>query len=462
MSSERDATRIVRSFLEEGVAVLPDRVLDAVLDQLPATPQRQAGWLARRFTHMHSNRIRFGAAAAAAAVVALIGVVTFGNIGVPLPTPGASSRSPSQSAAALPDWLQGLSYGPPREIPGLNVRGSFDLEFTASQFVLWTGDRGMGFGALHSEASIPAPGQLRLESTGDLDCERGDVGIYPFSLTPGGTKLTIGAGTDACEVRAAALPGEWLVANCWGEEGGTSPDTAGGHECLGRLEAGTYVSRYFNPGNPTGVTGFGAFSYTVPEGWAASSDHSQGYNLVPEAAYDRFVDSIIDSVLRSPCDGRQPCLRHISLIVGPEVVPECTAQEASLPDGRSADALVAWLTQHPGLVTTAPQRIDLNEVPATLIDIEAVAAWTGYCNEDDQEESGPSVPLFRGSLGIPLGGRLRLILSDFGLGNDSPNASDPSLSDALVIIIDPGDTQDLDAFLDEAMPIVETFTFPSR
>ena len=42
MSTDRDTTRIVRSWLEEGVTELPDRVLDAVLDQLPATPQRRA------------------------------------------------------------------------------------------------------------------------------------------------------------------------------------------------------------------------------------------------------------------------------------------------------------------------------------------------------------------------------------------------------------------------------------
>ena len=42
MSTDRDVNRIVRSWLEEGVSALPDRVLDTVLDQLPATPQRRA------------------------------------------------------------------------------------------------------------------------------------------------------------------------------------------------------------------------------------------------------------------------------------------------------------------------------------------------------------------------------------------------------------------------------------
>ena len=49
MSTDRDTTRIVRSWLEEGVTALPDRVLDAVLDQVPATSQRRSWWPAWRF-----------------------------------------------------------------------------------------------------------------------------------------------------------------------------------------------------------------------------------------------------------------------------------------------------------------------------------------------------------------------------------------------------------------------------
>ena len=44
MTSDLDTARIVRSWLDEGVTQLPDRVLDAVLDQLPATHQRRVTW----------------------------------------------------------------------------------------------------------------------------------------------------------------------------------------------------------------------------------------------------------------------------------------------------------------------------------------------------------------------------------------------------------------------------------
>ena len=61
MSTDRDVTRIVRSWLEEGVTTLPDRVLDDVLDRLPSTRQRRAWWPARRLREMNNVlRIRRG------------------------------------------------------------------------------------------------------------------------------------------------------------------------------------------------------------------------------------------------------------------------------------------------------------------------------------------------------------------------------------------------------------------
>jgi hypothetical protein len=72
MSTDRETTRIVRSWLDQGVTVLPDRVLDAVLDQLPATPQRRRFWSARRSTSMNLSA-KLAAAAAAFVVVAVVG-----------------------------------------------------------------------------------------------------------------------------------------------------------------------------------------------------------------------------------------------------------------------------------------------------------------------------------------------------------------------------------------------------
>jgi hypothetical protein len=104
MSTDRDVTRIVRSWLDEGVTALPDRVLDTVLDQVPATSQRRPWWPARRVQRMNTApKLAFAAAAVVAVAVAginfLPGKGGTGGPGVASPSP---SSSPSSSPVALP------------------------------------------------------------------------------------------------------------------------------------------------------------------------------------------------------------------------------------------------------------------------------------------------------------------------------------------------------------------------
>jgi hypothetical protein len=101
MKSDRDSKRIVRSWLEEGPTVLPDRVLDAVEEILHATPQRRAGFLARWLPGRGNNRLRFGFAAAVVAVAAIFGGVGLlpGDTGGP-PTPTATPTSDAITLAS--------------------------------------------------------------------------------------------------------------------------------------------------------------------------------------------------------------------------------------------------------------------------------------------------------------------------------------------------------------------------
>jgi len=105
MSTDRDTSRLVRSWLEEGVTALPDRVLDAVLDQVPATHQRRSWWPTRRFTDM-SIYTKLAAAALAVVVVAVIGYQLIpsrpgGNGGLPTTAPSATP-SPTVAPSASP------------------------------------------------------------------------------------------------------------------------------------------------------------------------------------------------------------------------------------------------------------------------------------------------------------------------------------------------------------------------
>ena len=98
MSTDRETTRVVRSWLEEGVTALPDRVLDIVLDQLPATPQRRSWWSAWRSNPMNTYT-KLLAAAAAVLVVAVVGYQFLPRVGGPGTQPTVAP-SPSQALLA--------------------------------------------------------------------------------------------------------------------------------------------------------------------------------------------------------------------------------------------------------------------------------------------------------------------------------------------------------------------------
>jgi hypothetical protein len=101
MSSDRETARIVRSWLEDGRTVLPDRVLDSVLDQLPSTPQRRHSWQAWR-NPLVSSTLKFAMAGAAALAVGVIAIGLYfnqsGGVGPPAPSP---SPTPSPTAVEI-------------------------------------------------------------------------------------------------------------------------------------------------------------------------------------------------------------------------------------------------------------------------------------------------------------------------------------------------------------------------
>jgi hypothetical protein len=118
MSAERDVNRIVRTWLEDGVMVLPERVLDQVLDQVPSTRQERRGFVAWRTPSM-SNALKLALAAAAviAVVVAGFNLVPRSDSGIggtasPTPSvpaspapPETSSPTPSEPAAVGTDMF---------------------------------------------------------------------------------------------------------------------------------------------------------------------------------------------------------------------------------------------------------------------------------------------------------------------------------------------------------------------
>ena len=106
MSTERDVTRIVRSWLGTDEHESADRVLDHVLAQLDATPQRRAWWPARRSIDLNTYA-KLAIAAVAVVVVAVVGINLLpgssrngGNGSAASPTPSPTpTRTPSPSTS---------------------------------------------------------------------------------------------------------------------------------------------------------------------------------------------------------------------------------------------------------------------------------------------------------------------------------------------------------------------------
>ena len=121
MSTDRDVTGIVRSWLHEDAHEDADRILSLVLEEVDTTPQRSPSWLARRFPPMNSNVVRFGFAAAVVAIAAIVGFTYFNsNFGTDEPTPTPIlTASPSASPTATPVAIPPLPpFGAGSIVPG--------------------------------------------------------------------------------------------------------------------------------------------------------------------------------------------------------------------------------------------------------------------------------------------------------------------------------------------------------
>jgi hypothetical protein len=360
----------------------------------------------------------------------------------PGPTPAPStavvtavpSVAPSAPATALPASLQYRWIGQPRDVPGLGTSTRTGLNFGAGTFYLSGTEYGLYVQTLlASTASVAADGRLRLETapTG-VSCAAGAVGSYPWSLSAGGTILTVSPGTDACAARAAALPGSWHRIACTNTESG----------CYGLLEAGTYETQYIAPRLDIGALwepDLGAMTYTVPAGWANSSDWPNTFTLTPAADYATEGPD-------GPPDGH---VHEIYLFTQPSAADQ-DATCSGTPDvkvDRSVSGLVAWLRTLKSVVVSNASTVTIDGHPGTMVDIGIANTWKTACPGD----TSPGALLFAQdgrenfyNLGIVGAERGRLILLDLGGG------------DVLGILIDSGDPARFDELASAAMPIIQS------
>jgi hypothetical protein len=213
MTTERDMTRIVRSWLRTDEHESADRVLGDVLALLDATPQRRASWPARRIADMNTFA-KLATAIAAVLVAAVVGVGLLQPGGGPGegPTPSPSpSASPSPSPTPPPQLSPAAIAFPPA---GAVAPGRHTLTESGISFSIQVPD-GWYSSGLNCSMCTKDAGWLEKGSGPDGDPSTAWLpiwhidGVYtdPCAHTPGPEA------TSAAELAAAvaALPGTDVV-----------------------------------------------------------------------------------------------------------------------------------------------------------------------------------------------------------------------------------------------------------
>ena len=323
--------------------------------------------------------------------------------------------------------LRSRWMGSHRDVPGILPSAGSTILFSDRQFAL-TESNGIEDELLRSSASVPAAGQLRLDlSSSAGGCQKGDIGVYDWSLSSSGRTLTMTAVEDDCSTRRAAVPGVWWQMGCRNPSGDV---------CLGDLDAGTYKSQFIGPRLDPGAeweADFGAVTYTVPDRWANSSDYPRMFSLVPSGDYANVPDKDVESeilLLAQPIAQSQenPCSVHDG--------------EAEPGVGRTVDDLIAWLHRVPGLRATDPMSTTVDGHPGKWVDLTLEPGWTSTCEVLEFIKASDGGPV--AIAGVE---RERLILLDLGQG------------DVAGIRIFSHDPARFDAFVAEAMPIIDSFRF---
>ena len=203
MSTDRDTTRIVRSWLRTEENESADRVLDAVLDQLDTTPQRRTTlWPARTFPHV-SNYAKLAMATAAVLTLVVVGMRLLpgsGTGGLVAPSPTATA---SPSPSPTPGWPSGELEAGRHSVELNGVRFSFDVSpgWSTTQF------QGMIRHLTPSNGHWPWIGFLNtFDSVADQPCTSSAIPVGP-TVDDFANAMTTIPGTEASEPSATTIGG---------------------------------------------------------------------------------------------------------------------------------------------------------------------------------------------------------------------------------------------------------------
>jgi hypothetical protein len=424
MNRQRDIERVLETWLVDGPSSMPDRLFDAVFDQVERVPQRRLARLRMRLTEMNP-RIRIYTLAAAGLVVALVGLYLIGrgpsnDVGAS-PTPALSPTA--SPGSVLPAALRATWMGDPSGLAGLDVDAGVAMSFTDTTFHIEQAADDVQ--RLRSAVTALGANRFELATEGRdvTDCPEGGRGTYVWSLSPSGETLTLTSEGDDCATRLAAVPGTYWRMDC-----PTAED-----DCLGSLDPGTYSSEFFDPYIEPGLfwtPRFGALTYTVPEGWVNVADWPDSFSLRPtDAPTTSNVVMISDAVAADRVDN-------------------CTERQD--PDAGTTAQAIAEALERPG-VAASSTAVTLGGLTGYRVDLSLEPSWTTPCPWSEGRPFALLVvdrPTAEGlAWGLDGETTLRWYLLDI-----APNR-------AILLSIEAANPDDHATLLEAATPVVESFVF---
>jgi hypothetical protein len=367
MTATRDPDGILRAWLDLMPDEAPDRLFDAVLDQIDQTPQVRRARLAGQWRFPQMPRmVLAGAVAVLAIVVGAIALVPRSNLGAGgSPGPSSSARvEPSgagspRPAAPVPEalrhrWMGGIS-------PLVTAGAGTSILFGAGSLAL-SQSNANDVVYLSADAALPSPGQLRLTTAGSSGgCATDALGTYDFILSPSGRVLSLNAADDPCADRSASLAGTWWRMDC------KDPND----NCLGSIDPGTYASQFINFGRSgtNWQARFGAIRYAAGEGWANDADWPSRFSLTPQAAYDRWTQE----------RGAPSGIDVLADISAAATTKPCASTAAPGVD-RTPDAIIASIRDTTGLTVSDSAAITVDGHRGAWVDLAVDDAKLKPCD----------------------------------------------------------------------------------
>ena len=216
------------------------------------------------------------------------------------------------------------------------------------------------------------------------------------------TQGTASAPSPAASSSPAAAPSASVVFPSW---------YTGGGDGAGILSAGSQTTNAFSPG----------FTFTVPEGWVNTSDEAGFFGLFPDTPANQAEFAASGDLAQA-------------IHMGPQNNPyfACDAWEDN--QGATAAEIVAAVVANDALATSEPVDVTIGGLTGKQIDVQLDPAWTETCPGDP-----PTL-----DLGDMRGRGILLDTADRGV---------------IVIFLGSLHSAGHEAFLAEAMPIIESFQF---